>query len=70
MTQQDLTQVSSRIIKLEYEMTHAIIKGHKSTADDEFKNHREELNILRCLYFGYKSNHCRIKKGFHGTPFF
>lgn len=62
MTQQDLAQVMSRIINLEYEMTHAIIQGHQSSADDKFKNHREELNLLRCLYFGYKSNYCKFRK--------
>lgn len=69
MTQQDLAQVRSRIIELDYEITSAIIGGHNPTADDRFKQHREELNLLRCLYFGYKSNFCQIKKGFHGTLF-
>ena len=70
MTQQDLAQVRSRIIELDYQITSAIIKGHRPTADDQFKEYRDELNLLRCLYFGYKSNFCKYKKGFHGTPSF
>jgi len=69
MTQQDLNQISSRIIELDFETTEAIISGHKPTQDDQYRSHREELELLRCLYFGYKSKFCKYKKGFHGTPF-
>jgi hypothetical protein len=69
MTQQDKTQVMSRIIELELEITCSVINGHNPSADDEFKNKRQELTLLRCLYFGYRTKFCNIKKGFHETPF-
>lgn len=69
MTQQDKTQIMSRIIELESENTKLIFEGHKSRVDDSFEPKRQELLLLRCLYFGYKSNFCKLKKGFHGTPF-
>jgi hypothetical protein len=37
----------TRIIKLELEITEAIINGHKSDGNDKFKAHREELKRLR-----------------------
>ena len=37
----------TRIIKLELEITEAIIDGHKSDGEDKFKAHREELERLR-----------------------
>lgn len=69
MTQQDQEQIMSRIISLEYENTKSIIDGHKPSNEDSFEPKRQELNLLRCLYFGYKSNFCSIKKGSHGTLF-
>ena len=59
MTQQDKEKIISRIINLEYEITSAIIKGHKSSIDDKFQNKRVELNTLRCLLFGYGSEYCK-----------
>ena len=69
MTQQEKNQIMSKIIKLELELTRAIINGHKCTGDDIFKEHRDELSVLRCLYYGYNSKFCKIKKGFNETPF-
>jgi hypothetical protein len=69
MTQQDKTQILSRIIQLESENTKLIFEGHKPTRDDFFEPKRQELTLLRCLYFGYKSKYCSIKKGSHGTLF-
>jgi hypothetical protein len=69
MTQQDKQQIMSRIIQLETENTKLIFDGHKSAHDDFFEPKRQELTLLRCLYFGYKSTYCKIKKGSHGTLF-
>jgi hypothetical protein len=69
MTIQNRNQIMSRIIELELKITRSIINGHKASENDEFKDERQELNILRCLYFGYQTKFCNIKKGFHGTPF-
>jgi hypothetical protein len=69
MTQQDKAQVISRIIELELEITRAVIGGHKPSGNDKFEDKRQELTLLRCLYFGYRTKFCNIKKGFHGTPF-
>lgn len=59
MTQQDKEKIISRIIDLEYEITSAIIEGHKSSIDGKFQNKRLELNTLRCLLFGYGSEYCK-----------
>ena len=59
MTQQEKNQIMSKIIELELELTRAIINGHRCTADDIFKGHREELLILRCLYYGKESIFCK-----------
>jgi hypothetical protein len=69
MTQQDKQQIMSRIIQLETENTKLIFGGHKCTHDDFFEPKRQELTLLRCLYYGYKSKCCKIKKGSHGTLF-
>lgn len=64
MTQQDRSQIMSKIIKLELEITRSVINGHKPSESDEFSEKRTELNLLRCLYFGYDTKHCIQKKGF------
>jgi hypothetical protein len=69
MTVQEKNLIASRIIELDLEITRSVINGHKPSEDDEFKEIRQELNLLRCLYFGYRTKFCNIKKGFHGTPF-
>jgi hypothetical protein len=69
MTQQDKEQIMSRIITLESENSKLIFEGHKSCENDFFEPKRQELKLLRCLYFGYKSNLCKLKKGSHGTLF-
>jgi hypothetical protein len=69
MTVQEKNLIASRIIELDLEITRSVINGHKPSEDDEFKEVRQELNLLRCLYFGYRTKFCNIKKGFHGTPF-
>lgn len=37
----------SRILKLEYEITKAVMDGHKPHLGDEFKEKRKELKQLR-----------------------
>jgi len=37
----------SEILRLEYEVTRAVIAGHKSQGNDQFRDHRERLKILR-----------------------
>lgn len=69
MTQQEKTQIMSRIIELELENIDMISKGHKPSRDDVFEPKRQEIELLRCLYFGYKSNFCKLKKG-TGSSFF
>ena len=69
MTLQEKNLIASRIIELDLEITRSVINGHKPSENDEFKEIRQELNLLRCLYFGYRTKFCNIKKGFHGTPF-
>lgn len=55
------TELTSRIIELEYEITVAIIEGHKPFYGDEFQSKRDELNTLRCIVFGYSSQYCKKK---------
>jgi hypothetical protein len=47
MTEQTRSDLISRIIDLEYEITSAIINGHKPSVDDIFQEKRNELNTLR-----------------------
>ena len=63
MNQQDKEQIISRIIDLELEQTTRIFNGIKPEFNDSFSEKRKELQILRCLLFGYSSPFCTIKKG-------
>jgi hypothetical protein len=56
-------QMVKRIVELEYEMTLAIRNGHKACMTDKFQYKRQEVDMLRCIYFGLDSPHCKIKKG-------
>ncbi len=57
-------ELISEIIRLQSEITTEVILGYdKSSVDDHFKSHREKLRLYRCLYFGYDSKYCEIKKG-------
>ena len=55
-------EISRRILKLQSEITFAILNGHKSHDDDKFENHRQELMKLRCLLFGEDSKICKTEK--------
>jgi len=69
MTEQDKNEMMSRIIELEYQNIKLIFNGHKPSENDFFEPSRKELNLLRCIVFGYKSNFCKLKKESNGTPF-
>jgi hypothetical protein len=45
-------ELISEIIRLESEVTTAIINGHKAEENDEFKPHRELLKKYRKIVFG------------------
>jgi hypothetical protein len=59
MTEQTKSDLISKIIKLELQITKSIIGGHKPSVNDQFQEMRSELNTLRCLVFGYESNYCK-----------
>jgi hypothetical protein len=63
MNQQSQNQILSKIIELDLIITRSIINGHNPSENDQYKEQREELNTLRCVYFGYETKYCN-KKGF------
>jgi hypothetical protein len=63
MTNQLKSELESQIIKIESEITIAIINGHRPYHGDIFEDKRNELNTLRCIVYGYGSKFCKIKKG-------
>lgn len=56
MTKQEMI---SKVVKNEMKIRKAISEGHKLTMSDEFQPLRIENEILRCMYFGEDSPHCR-----------
>ena len=60
-----------KIPQLDYIITKAILDGHQAHYDDEFKEMREELEDLRCEYFGWDSKYCnpqhKLRKKKKGT---
>ena len=59
MTEKD---ISKRITEGELELTMAVRNGHKPYIGDKFQPLRTEIQILRCIYFGYDSKFCKHKK--------
>lgn len=59
MTEQIKDELITKIIDLEYEITVAIIEGHRPYIGDVFQSKRDELKLLRCLVFGYQSQFCK-----------
>jgi len=57
------SEMSGRIVEIEYEMFMAIRNGHKPHNNDQFRNKRKEMDFLRCMYYGLDSKFCKIKKG-------
>jgi hypothetical protein len=55
-------ELASRVIVLQSEITHAILQGHKAHDEDEFKSHRIELMVLRCMLYGEDSKICKTEK--------
>lgn len=52
MDQVKKEEIISRILRIELEMTSAILSGHKATEGDHFHEKRIELKVLRKLLFG------------------
>ena len=69
MTQQDKENIISRILELELENCDRIFKGIKPEINDSFSDKRKELEMLRCLLYGYNSIYCKIKKRVLKGPF-
>lgn len=69
MTEKEKNDFISRIIELQLEEVNLIFNGHKPYVGDFFQSKRDEINLLRCIVFGYDSAYCKIKKESHGTPF-
>lgn len=69
MTEKTKNDFISRIIKLQMEEVRLIINGYKPYIGDQFQSRRDEINMLRCIVYGYESSFCKIKKESHGTPF-
>jgi hypothetical protein len=44
-------EIISKILKMELEITSAVLSGHKATDGDEFHEKRIELKVLRKLLF-------------------
>jgi len=57
------SEMSGRIVEIEYEMFMAIRNGHRPHDNDQFKDKRKEMDFLRCVYYGLDSKFCKIKKG-------
>ena len=53
------TDLITRIIELEYQITISIIQGHRPYIGDKFQSYRNELETLRCIVFGQKSTFCK-----------
>jgi hypothetical protein len=56
MKQSDIT---SRIVDIEMIIQNAIWNGHRCSENDEYQPLRIERDVLRCLYFGNESKHCK-----------
>jgi len=70
MTEKTKNDFISRIIELQLEEVRLIFNGHKPYIGDSFQSKRNEMEMLRCIVYGYDSNFCRIKKESKETPFF
>jgi CRISPR/Cas system type I-B associated protein Csh2 (Cas7 group RAMP superfamily) len=52
-------EISNKIVENEMVMLRAIWDGHKPNTSDQFQSLRVENEILRCLYHGEDSSHCK-----------
>ena len=53
------SEIISKIIELETQITSEIIKGYKPFTGDHLESKRIELKTLRCILFGFDSNFCK-----------
>ena len=58
----DNRELSSRISKIDSEITVAVLDGHRPHDMDKFREHRRELVKLRCEYFGEDSPICKNER--------
>lgn len=56
MTKQEM---NSKIIENEKIIRDALNRGHRPTTGDQYQPLRIENEILRCMYYGEDSPHCR-----------
>ena len=54
-------EMSKKITEGEYKITLAVTNGHRAHDNDEFKELRTEVEILRCIYFDYDPRFCKKK---------
>jgi hypothetical protein len=57
-----LTEIEKRITDIEYELFKSVREGHRPHIGDQYNDLRVEVNILRCMYFGYDSKFCNKTK--------
>lgn len=57
-----MKDISNRIVEIEWKLTQAVRNGHKASDRDEYSHLRKEVDMLRCIYFGLDSPHCKLKK--------
>lgn len=57
----DRNHMISKVVSNEMLIRKAITKGHRPSDGDEFQPLRVENEILRCMYYGEDSPHCRRK---------
>ena len=55
-------EIEKKITDIEYELFISIRQGHRPSIGDQYHNLRVEVNILRCMYFGYDSKFCKKTK--------
>ena len=59
MTEKDIIK---KIVEGELKLTMAVRNGHKPYIGDKYQPLRTEVEIFRCLYFGYDSKFCKHRK--------
>lgn len=57
----DDREISRKITEGEYKIFKAIFNGHKAHDNDEFKDLRNEIENLRCVYFKEDPKFCKKK---------
>jgi hypothetical protein len=57
-----LNEIQKRITDIEYELFKSVREGHRPHIGDQYNDLRVEVNILRCMHFGYDSKFCNKTK--------